>query len=109
MMPDRGGEGDEAGLYKRYAPARRAYGSRCRAARLGLDLIGLVGNTEETGEIVQQAASTILGLRLLMTIIPIVLLAVALFFFNRKFILTDERAAQIAQELQARRAEQAQK
>ncbi len=76
---------------------------------LGLDLIGLVGNTEETGEIVQQAASTILGLRLLMTIIPIVLLAVALFFFNRKFILTDERAAQIAQELQARRAEQAQK
>ena len=56
---------------------------------IGLDLIGLVGNTEETGEIVAQSAQTILGLRLLMTVLPILGLVTALIFFMKKFKLTD--------------------
>lgn len=71
---------------------------------LGLDMIGLVGNSDTTGEIVQQSASTITGLRLLMTILPIIGLICALFVFNKKFILTDEKADEIARELKERKA-----
>ena len=59
-------------------------------AGVGISAIGLVGNTEEQGPITQQSAGTILGLRLLMTIIPVVLLICAILFFTRKFRLTDD-------------------
>ncbi len=68
---------------------------------IGLDLIGLVGDTSETGAAVAQSASTILGLRLLMTILPILGLTVAFIFFVKKFTLTDERVQQIADTLRA--------
>ncbi len=70
---------------------------------LGLDLIGLNGNNSETGEIIQQSASTLTGLRLLMTILPIIGLVVALLIFKNKFILTDERAESIREQLQAKK------
>ena len=60
-------------------------------AGIGLDLIGLKGNTDEAGPIAEQSAATLNGLHLLMTIIPVVLLVVAVIFFARKFILTDEK------------------
>jgi melibiose permease len=66
---------------------------------VGLDLIGLVGNTDETGPIATQSASTILGLRLLMTVLPILGLVAALIFFLRKFSLTDQRVQEIADTL----------
>ena len=59
-------------------------------AGVGLSVIGLVGNTEEQGPITQQSAGTIMGLRLLMTIMPVVLLICAILFFTRKFRLTDD-------------------
>ncbi|MBR2825234.1 MAG: hypothetical protein IKE51_03120 [Solobacterium sp.] len=65
---------------------------------------GLVGNSDTTGEIIQQSASTIAGLRLLMTILPIIGLICALFIFNKKFILTDEKAQEIADQLKERNA-----
>ena len=68
-------------------------------AGLGLDLIGLVGNTDETGPIAQQSASTILGLRLLMTIMPMLVLCIAFFFFRAKFKLTDDVVAENAKKL----------
>ncbi len=68
---------------------------------IGLDLIGLVGDTSETGAAVAQSASTILGLRLLMTILPILGLTVAFIFFVKKFTLTDERVQEIADTLRA--------
>ena len=70
---------------------------------IGLDLIGLVGNAEETGEIVAQSAQTILGLRLLMTLLPILGLAVAFIFFAKKFTLTDEVVAENARILKEKR------
>ncbi len=70
---------------------------------IGLDLIGLVGDTEETGAIVAQSADTILGLRLLMTIMPILGLAIAFLFFVRKFKLTDQRVQEIADTLHAQK------
>ena len=66
---------------------------------IGLDLIGLVGNTEETGPVAAQSARTLLGLRLMMTVLPIALLVGAMLLFSRKFKLTDARMAQIAEEL----------
>ena len=69
---------------------------------IGLDLIGLVGNTEETGPVAAQSAGTLMGLRLMMTVLPMVVLAVALVLFRKKFLLTDEKAAQISRELKER-------
>ena len=69
---------------------------------IGLDLIGLVGDTSEEGAIVAQSAQTILGLRLLMTILPILGLCVAFTFFVRKFILTDKKVEEISVALKAR-------
>lgn len=66
---------------------------------IGLDLIGLVGNTDETGPVAAQSARTLLGLRLMMTVLPVVLLVGAMLLFSRKFKLTDARMAQIAEEL----------
>ena len=70
---------------------------------IGLDLIGLVGNnsTDTTGA--AQTAGTIIGLRLLMTILPILGLAAAFQVFTGKFTLTDEKALEIAKELKARK------
>ena len=69
---------------------------------IGLDLIGLAGNTDETGPIAAQSASTLLGLRLMMTVLPMVVLAAALVLFRRKFTLTDARTAEISAELHAK-------
>lgn len=66
---------------------------------IGLDLIGLVGNTEETGPVAAQSAQTLLGLRLMMTVLPMLVLVAALVLFRRKFVLTDEKAAEISRQL----------
>lgn len=66
---------------------------------IGLDLIGLVGDTEETGAVVTQSAGTLLGLRLMMTVLPMLVLLAVLLLFRRKFILTDEKAAEINRQL----------
>ena len=71
---------------------------------IGLDLIGLVGNTEETGPVAVQSAGTLLGLRLMMTVLPMLVLAGALVLFRRKFILTDARAAEISAQLHGEEA-----
>jgi melibiose permease len=60
-------------------------------AGIGIDLIGLAKDTSDTGVIVQQSSSSILGLRLMMTIIPIIGLMAALIIFKKKFILTDKK------------------
>lgn len=65
---------------------------------IGLDLIGLNGNSAD-GIPVAQSASTITGLHLLMTILPCIGLVVAYILFKKKFILTDEKANEIAKTL----------
>ena len=63
---------------------------------IGLDLIHLHGNNSKTGEIVT-------GLRLLMTILPMIGLVAALLVFIKKFMLTDERIEHNAQELKKKK------
>lgn len=71
---------------------------------IGLDVIGLVGNTDETGPVAVQSAGTLMGLRLMMTILPMLVLTGVLLLFRRKFILTDERVAQISAQLHGEKA-----
>lgn len=68
---------------------------------IGLDLIGLVGNTDETGPVAVQRAGTLLGLRLMMTVLPMIVLAGALVLFQKKFTLTDQRVEEIGRQLRA--------
>ncbi len=56
--------------------------------------------TEVAGEIAQGSR---MGLRMSMTIIPIIVLAIGLVIFTRKYILTDEKLAEISAELETRR------
>jgi len=70
-------------------------------AGIGLDLIGLQGNTDDTAAAVQ-SSGTLLGLRLMMTVLPMIVLVVALLLFRKKFLLTDQRVEEIGKELQAR-------
>ena len=46
-----------------------------------------------------QSAGTLLGLRLMMTILPMLVLTGVLLLFRHKFTLTDERAAEISAQL----------
>ncbi len=71
---------------------------------LGIDLIGLVGDTEDTGEIIQQSAQTLTGLRLLMTVLPMAGLIIALVFFIRRFRLTDSYAQEMHEKLHGNQA-----
>jgi melibiose permease len=74
-------------------------------AGVGLDMIGMTGNSETTGEIVAQSAETINKLHYLMTLIPIIGLIVAFVIFVRKFILTDEKVEEITKAIKERRHE----
>lgn len=69
---------------------------------IGLDLIGLQGSAEDAGPASAQSAGTLLGLRLMMTVLPMIVLAVALILFRKKFLLTDKRAEEIGRELRLR-------
>ena len=68
---------------------------------VGIDMIGLIRSESDT-DIIVQSASTLNGLRLLMTVIPIIGLLIAFLVFSRKFILTDQKAEEIALELKGR-------
>lgn len=68
---------------------------------IGLDIIGLQGNTEETGPVAVQSAETLLGLRLMMTVLPMIVLAAVLVLFRKKFTLTDQRVEEIGRQLRA--------
>jgi melibiose permease len=70
---------------------------------IGLDLIGLVGNTDEEAAVLQQSASTLTGLRLLMTVLPMIGLLVAVLFFKKKFRLTDAYTLEMHNQLRSGR------
>ncbi len=64
------------------------------------------GGTDATDAavVIDQAART--GLRLSMTIIPIILMVIATLIFAKKFILTEEKVAEITEELHEKRQAQ---
>lgn len=73
---------------------------------IGIDLIGLAGNPSQTDIPASQSASTIAGLRLLMTVLPIIGLIAAYRIFITRFKLTDEKAEEISAALKQRHAKE---
>ena len=69
---------------------------------VSLDMIGLTSK-DGLGEGIPTFGSPLLGLRLLMTILPIIGLVLALVLFTRKFILTDIKAEQIRKKLEEKK------
>ena len=66
---------------------------------IGLDIIGLNGNTNEEATVAVYSDSTLMGLRLLMTILPMIGLVIAIFLFKAKFKLTDAYQQEIHDKL----------
>lgn len=64
---------------------------------IGIDLIGLDVNSA------QQAPETLFGLRVLMTVVPILGFVVSLGYFIKKYRLTEAETKRIAEELAVRR------
>lgn len=81
-----------------------ASGVAALIASISLSVFKLSDDTEAA--VTNVAGSSVVGLRMTMTVIPIVGLIVAAFYFRKKFLLTDEKVEEIAVQLKARSIEQ---
>ena len=72
-----------------------ASGVAALIASICLSVTHLSSDTSETAQAVQAAASSVMGLRLTMTVLPILGLLIAIFYFHKKYILTEEKVEEI--------------
>ncbi|MCM1273623.1 MAG: glycoside-pentoside-hexuronide (GPH):cation symporter [Clostridium sp.] len=63
--------------------------------------------SDDTEAVATAADASVIGLRMTMTIIPIIGLLIAIFLFRKKFILTEEKVEEIAAQVKANRAKEA--
>ena len=61
--------------------------------------------SDDTSAVEAAAGSSVVGLRMTMTVIPIIGLLIAVFLFHKKFILTEEKVEEIAAQIKEKRAE----
>lgn len=80
-----------------------ASGVSALIASVCLSVFKLSDDTANTMEAVEAAASSVIGLRMTMTVIPIIGLVIATIIFNRKYILTEEKVEEIARLVKERR------
>lgn len=59
---------------------------------------------DTTGAAGQAASSSVIGLRMTMTVIPMAVLLSAVFVFRKKFILSEKKVDEITEQIKARRA-----
>ncbi len=69
------------------------------AALIAAVCLSVFNISEDTEAVANVAGSSVIGLRLTMTIIPIVGLLIAILVFKKKFILTDEKVAEISEQI----------
>ncbi|MGN0141212.1 MAG: glycoside-pentoside-hexuronide (GPH):cation symporter [Roseburia sp.] len=80
-----------------------ASGVAALLASICLAVCNLSDDTSNTAEVVENVAgSSVVGLRMTMTVIPIIGLLIAVFIFARKYILTEEKVGEIAAEVKKR-------
>lgn len=83
-----------------------ASGISALIAAIALQVLALSNDTAETATEIDYSmgveASQKMGLRMTMTIIPIIGLVFAIVWFKKKYILTDEKIEEIAEELKTR-------
>ena len=68
-----------------------------------LDVAGLQAKVANSGLLESIDANSVIGLRMIMTVGPTIVLVIAFLFFRAKYILTDEKLAEISDELKARK------
>ena len=68
-------------------------------AGLAIKWVGLVQSADGTSEVIEQSTGTLMGLSMMMTVVPIVLLIIGLVFFIRKYKLTEEQMQEIMTKL----------
>ena len=85
-----------------------ASGIAAFAASICLQLTNLQGGTADTSEKIDYSlavsASSKLGLRMTMALVPVAGLVVAVLIFRKKYILTDTKLAEISKKLEAGRS-----
>ena len=81
-----------------------ASGIAALAASICLSVFHISNDTSETAAAAGALAnSSAIGLRMTMAALPIVLLLIAVFRFSRKYILTDQKVQELADEIKARK------
>ena len=82
-----------------------ASGVAALIASICLSVFNLSNDTSDTAAVVDAVAgSSVVGLRMTMTVVPIFGLLVAVFLFHKKYILTEEKVQEIADQVKAKRA-----
>lgn len=81
-----------------------ASGVAALIASVCLSVCNLSDDTSNTAAAVNTAQSSIFGLRMTMTVIPIAGLLVAVFLFHRKYILTEKKVEEIAEQIRDKRS-----
>lgn len=76
-----------------------ASGVAALIASVCLTVCNISDNTDQTVSAVQTAASSVFGLRMTMTVLPMAGLLIAVFIFYKKYILTEEKLEEIAKTL----------
>ena len=76
-----------------------ASGVAALIASICLTVCNLSDDTSEVAAVVDTATSSVFGLRMTMTVLPIVGLLIAIIVFYKKYILTESKIEEISQEL----------
>ena len=76
-----------------------ASGVAALIASICLTVCNLSDDTSEAAAVVDTATSSVFGLRMTMTVLPIVGLLIAIIVFYKKYILTESKIEEISQEL----------
>lgn len=84
-----------------------ASGVAALIASVCLSVCNLSDDTSNAAATVNAAESSIFGLRMTMTVIPIAGLLVAVFLFHRKYILTEQKVEEIAGQIRDKRSREA--
>ncbi|WP_330375704.1 MFS transporter [Butyrivibrio proteoclasticus] len=71
-----------------------------------LDMKGLCDKVANSGVLVSIDNGSVIGLRMIMTVGPVLVLFIALFFFKARYILTDEKLQEISVELVMRKTKE---
>ncbi len=82
-----------------------ASGVAALVASICLALCHLSDDTSEAAAVLSEESSVV-GLRMTMTIIPMIGLLIAVFVFYKKYILTDEKVEELAEQIRSSRMEQ---
>ena len=76
-----------------------ASGVAALAASICLSVCNLSNDTSDTTVVAEAATGSVAGLRMTMTVIPIVGLLIAVFIFHQKYILNEQKVEEIAAEV----------